>query len=72
MLSFRAAVLAWFFFGQLAFAHAPGLSSAEIIVAGEKTLVNLTFAIQDIESILPMDKDLEPDYNPGHREVLLG
>ena len=44
-------------FSQLCFAHAPGLSSVDVVLTPTGVDANITFALQDIEAFSPMDSD---------------
>ena len=46
---------------QIGFAHPPGLSSADLMLKPDKIDVKITFAIQDIEAFVPMDKDQDAE-----------
>lgn len=46
---------------QIGFAHPPGLSSADLTLKPDKIDVKITFAIQDIEAFVPMDKDQDAE-----------
>lgn len=67
MRSPRASHFLFFFLmllPHLATAHPPGLSSMEVNVGADKTVVKVTFAIQDIEAFVPMDIDLDAEVTP--------
>lgn len=44
-----------------AFAHDPGLSSADFTVLPNELIARLTFSIQDIEAFVPMDSDQDAE-----------
>ncbi len=50
-----------FLFSQAVSAHPPGLSSADLTVRPDKVDVKITFALQDIEAFVPMDKDQDAE-----------
>lgn len=52
-----------------AMAHAPGLSSMDVAIKSDQTLVKLTFALQDIEAFAPMDSDLDAEVSASEREA---
>jgi hydrogenase/urease accessory protein HupE len=49
-------------------AHPPGLSSAEVIVDPDGLRAIVTFALQDIEALLPLDSDLDAEVSPEELE----
>jgi hydrogenase/urease accessory protein HupE len=53
----------------MAYAHAPGLSSMDVILKAESTLVKVTFALQDIEAFAPMDSDLDAEVTNAERDA---
>ena len=57
------------FSGQLALAHPPGLSSAEITLGATDIKATLTFAIQDIEAFNPMDSDQDAEVTPAEMDA---
>ncbi|NOT11795.1 MAG: HupE/UreJ family protein [Methylococcaceae bacterium] len=59
------ALLVLLAFGQFAFAHPPGLSSAELSLGDRESGINLTFAMQDIEAFVSMDNDLDAEVTPA-------
>jgi hydrogenase/urease accessory protein HupE len=54
---------------QTAFAHPPGLSSADLTVKPEVIEANITFAAQDIEAFVPMDKDQDAEVTDAEMEA---
>ncbi|MCQ8104364.1 HupE/UreJ family protein [Methylomonas sp. SURF-2] len=50
-------------------AHAPGLSSLDVLVNPDRLDVKVTFALQDIEAFSPMDSDLDAEVTDGEREA---
>ena len=52
-------------YSQIGFAHAPGLSSADVVLTGTGVEANITFALQDIEAFSPMDSDGDADISPA-------
>ncbi len=44
-------------YAQISFAHAPGLSSADLVLTEKGVDATITFALQDIEAFAPMDSD---------------
>ncbi len=48
-------------YSQIGFAHAPGLSSADVVLTSTGVDANITFALQDIEAFSPMDSDGDAD-----------
>ncbi|MEY2667232.1 MAG: hypothetical protein RLZZ384_1403 [Pseudomonadota bacterium] len=48
-------------YSQLSLAHAPGLSSADVVLTATGVDANITFALQDIEAFSPMDSDGDAD-----------
>jgi hydrogenase/urease accessory protein HupE len=52
-------------YSQIGFAHAPGLSSADVVLTGTGVDANITFALQDIEAFSPMDSDGDADISPA-------
>lgn len=49
--------------------HAPGMSSLDLRIQAEQVVVQLTFALQDIEAFTPMDRDLDADVTAAEREL---
>lgn len=49
-------------------AHPPGLSSAEIAIGPDGVSALLTFAVQDIESLMPLDRDLDAEVSAAELE----
>ncbi|WP_347986032.1 HupE/UreJ family protein [Methylomonas sp. AM2-LC] len=56
-------------FSASAFAHAPGLSSMDVRLNTDNTLVKVTFALQDIEAFAPMDSDLDAEVSDAERDA---
>jgi hydrogenase/urease accessory protein HupE len=52
-------------YSQIGFAHAPGLSSADVVLTSTGVDANITFALQDIEAFSPMDSDGDADISPA-------
>lgn len=52
----------------LIFAHAPGLSSTEIVLNQTGVDITVTFALQDIEALSPMDSDGDAQVSPDEYE----
>jgi hydrogenase/urease accessory protein HupE len=50
-------------------AHAPGLSSIDVVLNAEQMDVKITFALQDIEAFAPMDSDLDAEVSDAEREA---
>lgn len=53
---------------QLSFAHAPGLSSADVVLTKTGVDAKITFALQDIEAFAPMDSDGDADVSMAERD----
>ena len=51
-------------------AHPPGLSSMDIQLQADRLLISATFAVQDIEALLPMDSDLDAEVSPAELEAV--
>lgn len=50
------------------FAHQPGLGSLDVTFASGLMLVQATFALQDVEALVPMDSDLDAEVSEVERE----
>lgn len=57
-----------FSFFKNSYAHAPGLSSADLVVDAKGLAVIITFAFQDIEALAPMDGDQDAEVTDAERE----
>lgn len=53
----------------LALAHPPGLSSADLIVKPDVIDAKITFAAQDIEAFVPMDKDQDAEVSDDEMDA---
>lgn len=49
-------------------AHPPGLSSAEVAIGPDGVKALLTFSVQDIESLMPLDRDLDAEVSADELE----
>lgn len=49
-------------------AHPPGLSSAEVTIGLDAVKALLTFAVQDAESLMPLDRDLDAEVSADELE----
>jgi hydrogenase/urease accessory protein HupE len=54
---------------QIANAHPPGLSSADLTIKPDDIAAKLTFAIQDIEAFVPMDKDQDAEVTDAEMDA---
>ena len=52
-----------------AFGHAPGLSALAVHTTAEQVVVNITFALQDIEALVPMDSDGDAEVSDAERDA---
>ena len=50
-------------------AHPPGLSSLDVVLLPQAVTVNITFAIDDIEALVPMDSDFDAEVTPAEQEA---
>jgi len=50
-------------------AHAPGLSSLEVMLNATDMDIKATFALQDIEAFAPMDSDFDAEVSDAEREM---
>lgn len=53
----------------LCFAHPPGLSSVDVLLGPQGLDAKVTFAINDIEAIIPMDSDFDAEVTPTEQEA---
>jgi hydrogenase/urease accessory protein HupE len=54
---------------QSAFAHPPGLSSADLTVKPDGIDAKITFAVQDIEAFVPMDADQDAEVTAAEMDA---
>ena len=54
-------IILLFFYASLSFAHDPGLSSADISLQTNHVTAKITFSLQDIEALVPMDADQDAE-----------
>lgn len=59
-------LLSWM---PLAAAHPPGLSSLDVVLLPNAVEANITFAIDDIEALAPMDSDFDAEVTPAEQEA---
>jgi hydrogenase/urease accessory protein HupE len=62
-------VIFLFSFPQICHAHAPGLSSADLIIHPQGLDATITFALQDIEAFVPMDSNQDAEVTDSEREA---
>lgn len=51
------------------YAHAPGLSSIDLVINGQQISVKVTFAAQEIEAFVPMDSDLDAEVSTAELDA---
>jgi hydrogenase/urease accessory protein HupE len=61
MFSRTLAVIFLLIYAQLSAAHAPGLSSVDLMIKAQGVDAKITFALQDIEAFVPMDSDQDAE-----------
>ena len=54
---------------QVGLAHPPGLSSADLTIKPEGVDAKITFAVQDIEAFVPMDKDQDAEVTEAEMDA---
>ena len=54
---------------QLALAHDPGLSSTDLVIQAQHIDVKVTFSLQDVEALVPMDSDHDADVTAAEQEA---
>lgn len=53
----------------LSFAHDPGLSSADLVIQEQGLDVKITFSLQDVEALVPMDSDRDADVTAAEQDA---
>ena len=56
-----SSIILLFFYAALSFAHDPGLSSADLSLQTHTVTAKITFSLQDIEALIPMDADQDAE-----------
>lgn len=56
-------------YGQFSVAHDPGLSSADITIKQQGVEAKITFSLQDIEALVPMDSDQDAEVTAAEQEA---
>jgi hydrogenase/urease accessory protein HupE len=56
-------------YAQFSAAHAPGLSSADLMIKAQGVDAKITFALQDIEAFVPMDSDQDAEVTAAEQEA---
>lgn len=69
MFSKLIAVIFLLAYAQVSAAHAPGLSSADLIVKAQGVDAKITFSLQDIEALVPMDSDQDAEVTAAEQEA---
>ena len=62
-------IILLFFYAALSFAHDPGLSSADISIQTHNVTAKITFSLQDIEALVPMDADQDAEVTLAEQNV---
>src|SRR5674476_819254 len=63
------AVIFFLGYAPLSAAHAPGLSSADLILKTQGVDAKITFSLQDIEAFVPMDSDQDAEVTAAEQEA---